>query len=69
MHKKKGGLLVPPKMGRPISGESRKDLRLNLRLSKEEMALIDECADKLKETRIGVVMKGVRLVKKELDEK
>lgn len=60
---------MPPKMGRPLSGESRKDLRLSLRLSKEEMSLIDECADKLKETRIGVVMKGVRLVKKELDKK
>lgn len=56
-------------MGRRIQGETRKDLRLQLRLNREEMALIDECAEKTESTRTEVVMRGVKLVKRELDDK
>lgn len=56
-------------MGRRIQGESKKELRLQLRLNREEMALIDECAEKTESTRTEVVMRGVKLVKLELDKK
>lgn len=60
---------MSPKTGRPVKGESKKDLRLQLRLNKEEMNLIDECAEKSGKNRTEIVMDGVRLVKQELDKK
>lgn len=60
---------MSPRTGRPIKGETRKDLRLQLRLNQEEMALIDECAKRTESTRTEVVMKGIKLVKQQLDEK
>lgn len=62
-------MILSPKTGRPMKGETRKDLRLQLRLNQEEMALIDECAIEAQMTRTEVIMEGVRLVKQELDKK
>ena len=58
---------MKPKMGRPIKGETKKELRLQLRLNQEEMALIDECTERTGKARVEVVMDGVKLVKRELD--
>jgi len=58
---------MSPKTGRPISGESKKDLRLQLRLNREEMELINECSEKLGKNRTETVMEGVRMLKKELE--
>lgn len=58
---------MPPRMGRPIKGTSKRDRSLQLRMSKEELELLDECAKRLEQTRTDVVNCGIRLVKNELD--
>ena len=58
---------MSPKMGRPIKGASKRDKSLQLRMSGEELKLLDECATRLNATRTDVVNKGIRLVKLELD--
>ncbi len=60
---------MSPKSGRPIKGASKRDKSLQLRMSEEELELLDECAKKLEVTRTDVVNKGIRLVKAELDKK
>lgn len=58
---------MSPKTGRPIKGTSKRDKSLQLRMSQEELDLLDECAKRLQSTRTDVVNQGIRLVKKELD--
>lgn len=58
---------LSPRTGRPIKGASKRDKSLQLRMSIEELELLDECAKQLNETRTDVVNRGIRLVKKELD--
>ncbi len=60
---------MSPKIGRPIKGESKRDKSLQLRMSQEELDLLDDCAKRLDATRTDVVNKGIRLVKAELDGK
>lgn len=59
---------MSPRTGRPVQGESRKDHKLQIRMSNEELAVLDECAERMNTTRTAVVNRGVQLVKKELDE-
>ena len=59
---------MSPRTGRPIKGDTPKDSRINIRLDSEEMLLLDECAQRLKSTKTEVLMRGIQLVKKELDE-
>lgn len=58
---------MSPRTGRPIKGKSKRDKSLQLRMSDEELKLLDECAKRLNSTRTDVVNKGIQLVKKELD--
>lgn len=60
---------MSPRTGRPIKGTSKRDKSLQLRMSEEELKLLDECAKRLNFTRTDVVNKGIQLVKKELDGK
>jgi Fe-S cluster assembly ATPase SufC len=60
---------MPPRTGRPIKGESKRDKSLQLRMSEQELNLLDECAARLKASRTDVVNKGIQLVKSELDKK
>lgn len=60
---------MSPRTGRPIKGSTKRDKRLQLRMSDEELQLLDECSKKLNVSRTDVVNKGIKLVKKELDEK
>lgn len=60
---------MSPRTGRPIKGASKRDKSLQLRMSREELELLDECAKRLEITRTDVVNKGIRLVKEELDKK
>lgn len=60
---------MSPKTGRPIKGTSKRDKSLQLRMSREELELLDECSKRLEITRTDVINKGIRLVKKELDKK
>ena len=58
---------MSPRTGRPLKGETRRDLFLQIRVTKEELALLDECASYLNATRTDVVNKGIALVKKKVD--
>ena len=60
---------MSPRTGRPVKGTSKRDKSLQLRMSAEELSLLDECAKALDMTRTDVVNKGIELVKQELDKK
>lgn len=64
--KKKGGKTMTPK-GRPTT--NKKTERLEIRLAPDELALLQECADKLQMTKTDIINKGVKLVKAEIDKK
>ena len=53
--------------GRPTT--NKKTERLEIRLAPNELALMQECADKLKISKTDVINKGVKLVKAEIEEK
>lgn len=58
---------MSPKIGRPIKGQARKDIKLQIRVDKPTLDSIDELAEKLGTTRTGVVMKGIDLVRDSLN--
>lgn len=60
---------MPPRTGRPVKGTSKRDKSLQLRMSAEELALLDECSQQLSISRTDVINKGIQLVKAELDKK
>lgn len=63
-----GDDMCPAKMGRPPK-ENPRNVNLNIRVTKDEAQLIQDCADALQLTRTDTIMKGVRLVKDELERK
>ncbi len=56
-------------MGRPIKGESKRDKSLQIRMSAEELKLLNECAKRLNVSRTDVINKGICLVWDDLDKK
>ena len=56
-----------PKMGRPT--DSRKDIKLQIRVDEKTLNDLDECAKKENTTRSDIVRKGISLVKTEIDKK
>ena len=58
---------MSPRTGRPTS--NKKTERLELRLAPNELAMVQECADRLGTTKAQVLLKGGQLVKAELDKK
>ena len=60
---------MSPRTGRPIKGTSKRDKSLQLRLSGEELSLLDECARRLNISRTDVISKGIQLVNEELEKK
>ena len=59
---------MSPRLGRPPK-ENPRNVNLNLRLTREEADLIQECADSLNTTRTEVIVKGVKLVRADLNKK
>ena len=59
---------MSPRRGRPPK-ENPRNVNLNLRLTREEADLIQECADSLNTTRTEVIVKGVKLVRADLNKK
>lgn len=59
---------MSPRTGRPPK-ENPRSVNLNIRISKDEAELIQECADTLEITRTDTIIKGVEMVKKEIDKK
>lgn len=58
---------MSPRTGRPTNNPRR--INLNIRISEDESMLIQECADNLGLTRTDTIIKGVKLVKSEIDKK
>ena len=54
--------------GRPRI-ENPKNIRLEIRLTKDENKLLEECANEMHVTKTEVIKEGVRLVKAKLDKK
>lgn len=60
---------MSPRTGRPpLQDEPRKE-KLNIRLTKKEKGDIEYCSEKLNLSRTDTIMKGIGLIKKELDKK
>lgn len=57
---------MSPRTGRPPK-ENPRNVNLNLRLTRGEAELIQECADALNTTRTEVIVAGVKLVKELLE--
>lgn len=57
---------MSPKMGQKIK-DNPKNVRLDLRLTKQEAEDLQYCAEKLNTSRTDVINKGVRKVKNEVD--
>ena len=62
----KWGDSVSPRIGRPPK-ENPKDLRIYVRMDKETLETLDQCADSLNMNRSEVVRKGIQKVKEEVD--
>ena len=58
---------MSPRTGRPTS--NKKTERLELRLAPNELALMQESADRLGTSKSQVILRGVQLLKAELDKK
>lgn len=56
---------MSPKTGRPPKENPRK-VSLNIRLTEQEAANIQECADLLKTSRTDVIVQGIQLLRSEL---
>lgn len=59
---------MSPRTGRPPK-ENPRNVNLNLRLTREEAAMIQDCADAMNTTRTEVIVQGVRLVRENLEKK
>lgn len=59
---------MSPRTGRPPKDNPR-NINLNIRVTREEAKMIQDCAEILGTTRTEVIVKGVKLVKDELDKK
>ncbi len=60
---------MSPRTGRPLKGTSKRDKYLQIRMTVEELELLDDCVKELQSTRTDVVNQGIRLVKDSLGEK
>ena len=60
---------MSPRTDRPPKAETSRNKSLNLRLTEEEANDIQYCAEKLEISRTDAIMKGIRMIKAQLDEK
>ena len=60
---------MSPRTGRPHLQETSRNEKLNVRLTKQEKEEIQYCAEKLNISRTDAIMRGIRLVIKEIEEK
>ena len=57
---------MTPRTGRPIKGEQKKTVRLEIRMTEQKAEQLKECAEQLKISRAEVIERGIDLVKKEI---
>ena len=60
-------ILLSPKMGRPTNNP--RTIKLNIRLSEKESVMLQECADIMNVARVNVIVKGIEMVRAELEKK
>lgn len=60
---------MSPRTGRPPKGLESRTEKINMRVSKTEVQIIQECADRLNVTRTDAIMTGINLLKADLDKK
>lgn len=53
------------KMGRPTVNPRTN--RIQIRIANDELNILNECSEKMKITRTDVIVKGIQMVKKELE--
>ena len=58
---------MSPRTGRPPKGEESRTERINIRVSKTEAQMIQDCADQMQASRTDVIMRGIYLLKAELE--
>ncbi len=58
---------MSPRTGRPTNNP--RNISLNLRISQKEADMLQECAERLNTARINVIVKGIEMVKAELEKK
>lgn len=59
---------MSPRIGRPPK-ENPKDIRIQIRLDKEYIHKLDECAKRDGSTRSGIIRKGIDLMYSDGDKK
>lgn len=59
---------MSPKLGQKLT-DNPKSVRLEIRMTKSESELLEECASKMNTTKTDVINRGIQLVKDELDKK
>nr|WP_325257392.1 hypothetical protein [uncultured Oscillibacter sp.] len=59
---------MSPSKGRPPI-DNPKSVRFEIRMTKEQAKVLQECAEELQVTRTDVINKGIAMVKAELDKK
>ncbi len=58
---------MSPRMGQKLTDNPR-NVRLEMRLTQEESKKLNDCAEKLNLTKTDVVIKGIELVRKEIEQ-
>lgn len=58
---------MAPRTGRPIKGPRKRDQSLQIRMTQDEMDMLDDCATRLDATRTDIVVRGISLVRDALD--
>lgn len=58
---------MSPRTGRPPLQEKSRKEKLNIRLTKKEKKDIEYCSEKLNLSRTDTIMKGIALIKEELE--
>lgn len=54
---------MSPRTGRPIKGNTKRDKRLEVRLTADEYSEIQEVADSLNISKADTIVKGIQLLK------
>lgn len=60
------GRIGQKKMGRPT--DNPRTQKIGIRLSEKELAMLNECAERLRTARANVIVMGIERVRQELNE-
>lgn len=53
---------MSPRTGRPIKGEEKKSVRIEIRITESKAEQLKECAERLNISRAEVIERGIDLV-------